>query len=70
MHYHIDMRTHGTAVGEPVVATGGDKLIACWYHSTFLSETNGSCRAQTWTDRFTDKDANHYAIPPPPFHMW
>ena len=25
----------------------------------------GSCRARTWTVRLTDKDTNHYAIPPP-----
>ena len=30
-----------------------------------LSVTNGSYQARTWTARFTDEDANHYAISPP-----
>ena len=29
-------------------------------------ETKGSCRAWTWTACLTDKDANHFAISPPP----
>ena len=27
-----------------------------------LSETNGPCRAWTWTAHVTDREANHYAI--------
>ena len=52
MHFHIDMRTHGTAFGEPVVGTCGDHF----------PETNGSSWVQTWTPCLTDRDANHHAI--------
>ena len=27
MHYHMDMITHDTALGEPVDGTGGSKLM-------------------------------------------
>ena len=35
----------------------------------YLSETNGSCQAQTWMALLTDGDANHYAIPLPFYHI-
>ena len=34
-----------------------------------LSETSGFCQARTWTTRLTDRDANHYAISPPPLYI-
>ena len=34
MQYHINMITYG----EPVVSTGGDKLLKFWQYSTFLKQ--------------------------------
>ena len=64
MHYHIDMMTHGVAFGKPVSSTGGDTLV-----ESHISETNGLCRARTWMAHLADRDANYYAISPPPLWM-
>ena len=58
------------AFGEPVVGTGGDKLITCMLLELHLSETNGSSGTQTWTTRLTDGDAKHYAVSPPSLCMY
>ena len=50
-----------TAFGEPVVGTGGDKLISRWQNSTFLKQ-----RDRTWTAHFKYRDASHYSISLPP----
>ena len=41
---------------------GQDDNMLIEFH---LSQTKGLCRAQTWMDCLTDRDANHYAISPP-----
>ena len=49
---------------EPVVSTGLEQVDNMLV-DLHLSVTNGSSQAQAWTTRFTDGDANHYAISPP-----
>ena len=63
-HYEIHMETHGWTLVNPSSALVGQvdkKLIE--FH---LSETNRSCKARAWTACLKDRDANHYAISPPP----
>ena len=68
MHYNIDLITHGMAFDEPVGNTRWGQVynMPTEFH---LSETNGSCRARTWTACLTDREVNHYAIFPPPHRI-
>ena len=62
MFYHIDMITHSTVFVEPVSSVNGiSQYMLVEFH---LSETNGLCRARTWTAHMADRDANNYDISP------
>ena len=39
-HYHIDMITHRTAFGKPIIGAGGDKSMPCWNSSALLKQTD------------------------------
>ena len=50
-------------ISELAALAGQVKSMLIEFH---LFETYNPYQARTWTARMTDRDANHYAISPPP----